>query len=1311
MKNIKKLLLVAVLAVLSAATVWGQASVNTKLWEETWTGGAANTTPSNYTFSGTTVYNSATLTYTQSDSNTKLYAEALAGGTSPELLLSKSNKTWTISNIPTGQAEEMSLTFLSNKTTFDVTSTTSGITISGSQKSWTISSTNSVSSFNLTIKNTGSSNARLDNIVLIVTKAGSSGSSAVATTTTIDASGITNTDVYTSTHAGSLSATVKDNNNTTIGGATVTWSGNNDEVATINATTGAVTLVGIGTVTFTASYAGSEGEYQSSSATYEMTVTDSSNLVSTLTFTAACGGSGTADDGAVWTVTSDGQESTFDNTKGIHYGTSKAEVTYIRLLTSVISGTIKQVVVNAATASNVTATVGVTVGGNTFGGDPKSLSTSATDYTFQGSASGQIIVTVTKPSSATGALYVKSIVVTYSSGPVTYSVTYDANGATSGSVPTDATAYESGATVTVLGNTGNLAKAGYIYAGWNLNAGGTGTNYTAGNTFSITDNITLYAKWDPKTITGLSYTGTPTKTQYSAGEAFDPTGLTVTASFNDESQENVTSQVVWTPNPLTTGTTSVTGTYMDQSINVSGLTVTAAKGSEDNPYSVAEARAAIDAGTGITNVYVQGIISQIDSYNDTYHSITYWISADGSTSGQLEVYSGKGLNGADFSKKEDLTVGATVVVFGNLKKYNDTYEFDYNNYLVSYSLPVNPVITAEDISIAYNITGGSIPYDITSPVEGGTMTASTTADWLSIGDNADSSFPFTCTVNDGNADRTATVTLTYTYSTDKTVTKDVTITQSKMVVDYATLPFEFDGIRNDIANTTGLTQSGIGSDYSSSPKLKFDTEGDYLILKLNEVPGKLTFNIKGNNLSGSYIFSVLESANGTDYTTLKEYTSISGSTSTEELSPAFTTRYIKWEYTTKATGNVALGKISLAKAVPVITIDVDAPVAVSATEGSGTLALSYSFFDVSSASDFAVQFYDANDDEVSDPDWITVEVAATQPSGYEVTYSVTANPADERTAYFKVFALAGDDYVFSNIVTITQAEHSSTSTTSDYSKFTGELVEGDYIIYYNGYALKNVNVVSSNRLSYEEVTPSNNVITTGDASIVWHIARSGDYWTIYNTAVNAYAASTSKKNEAQMLADGTSDNAKWSVTGSETYDFENLARSEGSDSNNKWLRLNEGFGFGCYSNSTGGKLTLYKFESDDTPIIVNCRLHNGRYWATYYNSSFSYKLPAGAKAFTLNSDHNLYLLGDGSIIPANTAVIIIADTDSLNLENVPNSGSITPLGGGNILMGSDSVVEKDNTQYVLGIKNGEMSFYKFNGIEIPANKAYYVVNN
>ena len=84
-----------------------------------------------------------------------------------------------------------------------------------------------------------------------------------------------------------------------------------------------------------------------------------------------------------------------------------------------------------------------------------------------------------------------------------YSVTYNANGATEGTPPTDTTNYLKGQTVTVLGNTGNLkntssAGSSYSFAGWNTQADGLGTGYAAGSTFTIgTANMTLYAVWSP----------------------------------------------------------------------------------------------------------------------------------------------------------------------------------------------------------------------------------------------------------------------------------------------------------------------------------------------------------------------------------------------------------------------------------------------------------------------------------------------------------------------------------------------------------------------------------------------------------------------------------------------------------------------------------------------------------------------------------------------------------------------------------------------------------------------------------------------
>jgi uncharacterized repeat protein (TIGR02543 family) len=78
----------------------------------------------------------------------------------------------------------------------------------------------------------------------------------------------------------------------------------------------------------------------------------------------------------------------------------------------------------------------------------------------------------------------------------TYSVTYDGSGNTAGAVPTDPNNYQSGAAVTVLGNTGGLARTGFVFLGWNTAADGSGTTYAAGATFLMgPSSVALFARW------------------------------------------------------------------------------------------------------------------------------------------------------------------------------------------------------------------------------------------------------------------------------------------------------------------------------------------------------------------------------------------------------------------------------------------------------------------------------------------------------------------------------------------------------------------------------------------------------------------------------------------------------------------------------------------------------------------------------------------------------------------------------------------------------------------------------------------------
>lgn len=438
------------------------------------------------------------------------------------------------------------------------------------------------------------------------------------------------------------------------------------------------------------------------------------------------------------------------------------------------------------------------------------------------------------------------------------------------------------------------------------------------NPFYNTITVTYEAQGD-KEEAGLIYAPTSYTATIGGENTFptlsNPNELDVTYESSNTGVATIDANGVVTL--VAAGTTTITASSEeDETYNAgsSSYTLTVvdpnAPGTENNPYTVAQARAAIDAGTGVTGVYATGIVSEIvTAYNAQYGNITYNISADGSTtSDQLQAYRGKNYNGDNFTSEDDIQVGDVVVVYGNLKKYNDTYEFDSGNQLVSLTRPVStdPVINATDVTIAYNATSGSIEYTIENVVEGTILTATSEAEWISGITVGESAVSFTTTANESDADRTATITLAYEGAVDKTVT----VTQGHYIVDYATLPFAFDGGKAAIENTNGLTQNGLGSDYNNSPKLKFDSTGDELVLKFNKRPGTLTFDIQGNGFSGG-TFKVQTSEDGETYTDLKTYTELASSSSESFDDIDKNVRYIKWVYTEKVSGNVALGNIIL----------------------------------------------------------------------------------------------------------------------------------------------------------------------------------------------------------------------------------------------------------------------------------------------------------------------------------------------------------------------------------------------------------------
>ena len=116
--------------------------------------------------------------------------------------------------------------------------------------------------------------------------------------------------------------------------------------------------------------------------------------------------------------------------------------------------------------------------------------------------------------------------------------------------------------------------------------------------------------------------------------------------------------------------------------------------------------------------------------------------------------------------------------------------------------------------------------------------------------------------------------------------------------------------KSKYTNDLGCTLNGLGSDYNTSGTLlKFDHTGDYLIIQMKDAPGTLSYNIKGNTFSGG-TFTIQESADGTQYSNLGTYSK--DGIQTHNLSAS--TRYIKFIYTTKSSGNIGLGTISITEA-------------------------------------------------------------------------------------------------------------------------------------------------------------------------------------------------------------------------------------------------------------------------------------------------------------------------------------------------------------------------------------------------------------
>lgn len=247
MNKILRISMIAVLALIANFS-FGQ----TYLWQEDFSSYKADAVPTGGTYS---------YVCTDGGSATKIFNDNMAGGTSPELLVSKKSGkkvgSFTATIPLNGKSGNMTLAFKANK---NVVVTATGATVgtqakTGNDFTYPITVAANAENITITIASATTSNARLDNIKLFQGEAKKPAGLSWGTASRTVTIGSEENVFPTLTNSNKLP---------------IKYKSSEESVATINAE-GVITLIAKGVTNITASFAGND-EYEASEVTYELTV-------------------------------------------------------------------------------------------------------------------------------------------------------------------------------------------------------------------------------------------------------------------------------------------------------------------------------------------------------------------------------------------------------------------------------------------------------------------------------------------------------------------------------------------------------------------------------------------------------------------------------------------------------------------------------------------------------------------------------------------------------------------------------------------------------------------------------------------------------------------------------------------------------------------------------------------------------------------------------------------------------------------------------------------------------------------------------
>ena len=198
--------------------------------------------------------------------------------------------------------------------------------------------------------------------------------------------------------------------------------------------------------------------------------------------------------------------------------------------------------------------------------------------------------------------------------------------------------------------------------------------------------VFIYKKTATKTLTSLAISGEPTKKAYNDGEAFDPTGLVVTGTYDDNTTATITNGITWatTPATLTVGTTScsVTATVngvTSPAYEVAGLTVKKAITLSIDPATStvvkAPVKVTLTANAGATIYYT--LNGDEPSTSSTKYDAPFEVTKSGTTVKAIAV-----AEGAEYAKAE-----ATYTIKPDQPVFSDESKTFKDAFDVTLSLP------------------------------------------------------------------------------------------------------------------------------------------------------------------------------------------------------------------------------------------------------------------------------------------------------------------------------------------------------------------------------------------------------------------------------------------------------------------------------------------------------------------------------------------------------------------------------------------------------------------------------------------------